>query len=368
MPGGVGHTWVRERFIDPCPEGSKIVVQKVDGKEASRTIFVKARMQDNPKLLEDDPDYPNRLRSMSAAEYDAKVNGNWFAFLGQVFKEFRFVKYPDEPDNALHVIDPFDIPDWWPKIAAIDWGYEHKTAIHKAAISPDNRVFIYDEMMSRHEYISTWAANFARRTPELLSMIVMDPSAWQKRGDAETIADQFMACSGMIVQKADNDRIGGKMLYHEMLRWTSRPAKYIPKEGFDLETSDKILRLYGESKQKEYEKMFTPDKSETNIPKLQIFKTCTDLIKTIPTLIYDEKKSEDVAKTDGDDSYDSSRYLFKEIERYLLVAESEAKKRAERGRILHDFEMDNNQTSFYHKMAWLDAKQRNEGERIKLFH
>ncbi len=325
-------------------------------------------MQDNPKLNENDPDYANRLRNLSAAEYDAKVNGNWFAFLGQVFKEFRFIQYPDEPENAIHVIDGFDIPDWWPKIASIDWGYEHKTAIHKAAISPDNRVFIYDELISRREYISTWAANFARRTPEQLSMIVMDPSAWQKRGDAETIADQFMACSGMIVQKADNDRIGGKMLYHEMLRWTPRPLKYIPKDGFDLETSNKILRLFGEDKQKQYEKMFIPDKPEKNIPKLQIFKTCTDLIKTIPILTYDEKKPEDVAKVDGDDSYDSSRYLFKEVERFLLVAESEASKREERGRILNDFSMDGNQTSFYRRLEHLEFKQRGQGKRIRLFH
>jgi hypothetical protein len=305
---------------------------------------------------------------MSAAEYDAKVNGNWFAFLGQVFKEFRFIKYPDEPENAIHVIDPFDMPDWWPKIAAIDWGYEHKTAIHKAAISPDNRVFIYDELMSRHEYISTWAANFARRTPEKLSMVVMDPSAWQKRGDAETIADQFMACSGMIAQKADNDRIGGKMLYHEMLRWKPRPDKYVPKEGFNLDTSNKILRLYGIDRQKEYENMFMPEKPEKNIPKLQIFRTCTDLIKTIPTLIYDEKRNEDVAKTEGDDSYDSTRYLFKEVERYLLVAEREAKAREARGKILNDFAVDNNQTAFYRRMERLESKQRNEGSRIRLFH
>lgn len=263
MPGGIGHSWVRNRFVEPFIQGGKILKDKVTG---NKRIFIPAKLTDNPSLTDDDPDYINKLRNLPLAEQKAKIDGDWWAFLGQVFPEFRLNRYPDEPPNALHVIEPFEIPTWWPRIASVDWGYDAATAIYKAAISPDRRVFIYYEYVRRNEYISTWASNFRRESPEKFRTIALDPSAWHQRGDEKTVAEQFMEHSGFLVERADNDRVGGRMLFHEFLRWKERPKKYIPPEGYNEETAQRIHRYYGTDALNDYRSLFLPEPDETNTP------------------------------------------------------------------------------------------------------
>jgi len=367
-PGGEGHAWVKKRFIDPSPDGRTPIHYKVKGHLVSKSIFIPAKMQDNPKLLESDPNYINRLRMLGEREYEAKAEGNWSAFEGQVFPDFREHRYKDEPLNALHVIDPFTIPEWWPRIAAGDWGFAANTWIGKAAISPDMRVFIYYEYCQKGKYISEWAADFKRDLgKEQLKTFELDPSAWNQRGDEETIAQQFQKHSGIMPHRADNDRVGGKMLLQEMLRWKPRPPKYIPPEGYNLETANRIMRIYGPKRFKEYESIFQPDPPETNIPRLQIFANCKVLIDTIPNCVYDEKNKEDIKEFDGDDPIDGCRYLMKAVDRYLNGLDREADKHKELARILQDVEATGNQFAFYQRMERFEEKRFHRGG-VKLYH
>ena len=51
-------------------------------------------------------------------------------------------------------------------------------------------------------------------------------------------------------------------------------------------------------------------------PTLQIFDTCTHLIRTLPSLVYDPNKPEDV-NTDGEDhAYDTLRYALMEMQKH----------------------------------------------------
>src|SRR5215475_1489383 len=136
MPGDVGHSWVKKRFIDPYPTGGK----KLVGKGGSSRIFIHATLMDNPHI---DPNYKAGLELLPEAEKQAKLYGSWDAYLGQVFEEFRDKKYPDEPANALHVVPAFTIPDWWPKIVAIDWGYSAMCSVGWGAISPNQKIYVY---------------------------------------------------------------------------------------------------------------------------------------------------------------------------------------------------------------------------------
>src|SRR5690606_28038617 len=43
MPGGIGHSWVKKRFIDPAPEGGKIII----GRGGLKRIFIKSSYKDN---------------------------------------------------------------------------------------------------------------------------------------------------------------------------------------------------------------------------------------------------------------------------------------------------------------------------------
>ncbi|MBQ2742907.1 MAG: phage terminase large subunit [Oscillospiraceae bacterium] len=60
-PGGVGHSWVKSRFIDVGPPNSEH-----DGK-----IFIPAMVQDNVFLMESDPGYVKRLEKLSEKDKQA---------------------------------------------------------------------------------------------------------------------------------------------------------------------------------------------------------------------------------------------------------------------------------------------------------
>lgn len=370
-PGGEGHSWVKKRFVVSAPLGRVPLHIKYNGILVSKAIFIPAKMQDNPKLLESDPNYINRLRILGEREFEAKAEGNWDAFEGQVFNEFRSHKYESEPANALHVIEPFEIPSWWPRVAAGDWGFAHGTWLGKAAISPTLRIYLYWEYFARGKYIAEWAADFKQSCKgEDLKTFELDPSAWQQRGDEKTIAQQFMEVSGIRANQADNDRLGGKMLIHEMLRWKPRPPKWIPDEGYNLETANRILRIYGPKKYDEYNRMFEAEKPEKNIPRLQIFNTCTAIINTLPSLTYDDRagKTEDVRPFDGDDPYDGLRYLLKAVDRYTNGLDKKAEHYAELGVILNELEVTGNQTSFYRKMEAFESRSNRSRAGVKLYH
>ena len=47
-------------------------------------------------------------------------------------------------DDSM-IVDPFDIPDDWPRSAAIDFGFNHPTAAVWCAINPDGVYYLYRE-------------------------------------------------------------------------------------------------------------------------------------------------------------------------------------------------------------------------------
>lgn len=358
-PGNVGHAWVRDRFILPKRQGFAILK---DSKTGAQRIYIPAYLHDNPTLITNDPTYIDRLKLLPEAERKAKLEGDWDAFSGQVFTEFRYTKLTNEPANAIHVIPAFGagplygIPEWWPKVLSVDWGHEHKTVALWSAIAPNGRVYIYREFAEAKRKIADWGAEIARLSQADSNIVemVLDPSAWQDRGLPYTIADQLMQVTGFDFSRADNDRLGGKHLIHEYLRYSPRPSKLDVNGAFDVEVSQYILRTRGSDAFWKYMKSFEPEKPEDNLPKLQIFSHCTDLINTIPLLVYDDGqgknliRSEDVKKMKGDDAYDSLRYNLKAIDAYLADSAKEFKRRQELEGILKIADKD--QTAFYQRM------------------
>jgi hypothetical protein len=356
-PGNIGNTWVRSRFVEPCREGGKIIR---DPQSGNMRIYIHADLSDNPHI---DKEYRNRLELLPEAEKRAKLYGDWWVFSGAVFTEFRAQHFPDEPDNARHVIESFDIPAWWPKILSIDWGFAAKTFAIWSAISPDGRIFVYREYQIRRAPIKVWAADIARLSQwdENLQTVCLDPSAWQNRGE-QTIADQFINATGFTeVEKADNDRLGGKMLMHDLLRWKPRPAKYVPKEGYNKDVADRILRMGGLDALHSYEASFIAEPEEKNIPRFQIFETCPETIKAIQLCVYDEHRTEDVAEWDGDDPWDCLRYNIKACDRYENQSFAEHKKRQRIEKVIEELQRTGNQTSFYRQM---EAVERANGAKI----
>jgi len=357
-PGNIGHAWVRERFVEPHRDG---MVLLHDAVTRQYRIFIPAKLQDNPRLLENDPTYLNRLSLLPEAERRAKAEGDWWVFAGQVFVEFRAQKFSDEPENALHVVDPFPIPGYWPKVLAIDWGYTAMTWAGLFGLSPDEVAFLYAERTFYKTSIANWASSVAQmcQFEDNLMTIVMDPSAWKHDGQELSIAEQFMKHSGLYgVERADNDRISGKMLLHDLLRWGPKPPRYIPPGGFDQDTFDRVYRIKGQKVADEYLALFQPEPPETNLPKLRIFRTCPEVIQAIQTCVYDEKRVEDVKQWNGDDPYDGLRYGAKALERYLDSAKIGERKEMKIAKAMEAFEKTGDYFSLHRRMEKLESTMR----------
>ena len=366
-PGGISHKYLLNRFIKPAREGYTILY---DPLTKSKRIFIPAKIEDNPSLGEADPNYINRLNLLPEKERKAKINGDWFALGGAVFSEFREKKLPNEPENALHVIPPFEIPEWWPKIIGIDWGFTAHTCALWCAISPDDRLFIYREYYQNKTTIANWSSDVSRLSQfdGNIKKVVLDPSAWQNRGEELTIAEQFKKWSKFIPLKADNDRLGGKQLIHDFLRFIPKSHRYLPAEGYSQDRHDRILRNYGLEAARDYQKLFAPEPPETNLPRLQIFNSCTNIIEQLQVAQYDEDHPEDVMKKGWeDDAYDACRYVLKSSDHYLREVSKENEYRHTRGEIEKVRETDMH--SYYMRMEYLEQKKMAPSTKpVKLYH
>lgn len=374
-PGNVGHAYFKARFVKPCKEGYRILI---DSKTKLKRMFIPARIQDNPILLANNPEYIQQLMSLSEAEKKAKLYGDWDTYEGQVFKEFRLEPLSDEPDNARHVIDSFAIPSWWPRFIGIDWGYAAYTVIYWAALAPTGRVFIYREYAFKEKKVVDYLTDLINLTTmeerELLQTVRICHSADQNKGEPSTIYEQLSKALRHAefkchVELGEKNRLNGKLLLHEYLRWQPKenPARIYGGE-FDKEYADKVFRLYGQTAYVDYVKMFEREKEETNLPKLQIFNTCPFLIETIPSCVYEDspeegKKKEDVKEFDGDDPYDCARILLSGIREYQVANAKDLEHAQKSQEALNELQA-GDQTAFYRKMEHLESKQDSKASSI----
>jgi hypothetical protein len=269
-PGGPGHAWVKARWIDPAKpetvwEAPQTPEQAAAGLPPRKRCFIPARVQDNQILCRADPGYVARLMELPEAERRALLDGDWDVFAGQVFKEFR---------RDVHVIDPFPIPPEWRRWRALDFGYTNPACVLWLALGPDETVYVYREL-----YVTGMkASELAQKVVELsrgehITLTMADPAVFAKTGHEGESIERTLRENGLPVQKADNDRLAGKQRVHDYLTvfdgWDGKPTS-----------------------------------------RLKIFSTCTNLIRTLPQLVYDQNRPEDVDTDCEDHAYDALRYAL----------------------------------------------------------
>ena len=359
-PGGIGQTWVHNRFVKGNENGYKIFRDTDTG--LLRT-FIPAFIEDNPYGLEYDPLYAEKLKLLPDAEYKAKRFGDWSAFKGSVFTTFRPMKFPSEPQNALHVISPFEIPAWWPRFITIDWGKRALCHCLWGAISPDRRVYAYREMTWKNKDIYAWASEIRdinNESNEGITSATLCGSAWQDRGQ-DTIADQFMKYSGLVANSSENtpgSRVIGLQLIHDFLRFENKINIKSRESFYDMIKAQEIYRIHGPAALENYKRQFYDEGPEENLPVLQIFDTCKVLIETIPNCIYDEKKIEDIAEFDGDDPIDNLRYFCKTAKRLLMGETDKLDMMSKVQQVIQKRDETSDMTAFYREMERIEQQDR----------
>lgn len=286
-PGGVGHGWVKERFITAAKPMETIwqPVSWIDnqGKKHSSwrsRAFVPSTVFDNAELLKNDPEYVATLAALPEADRQALLYGNWDTFEGQVFTEWR-----NDPEHYAdrvntHVINPFRIPGTWKVTCGLDWGYSKPFSVIWIATDHDRRMYLIKELYGCTDTPDTgvkWEPSRVARAikdieaqePNLRDRKIYrvgDPAIWSSDG-TESIG-ALMERERVYFDRGDNSRIDGKMQVHHRL-------------AFDDE----------------------------GIPMLYIFRTCRQMIRTLPALTYDETHVEDVNTKGEDHAYDALRYV-----------------------------------------------------------
>jgi hypothetical protein len=285
------------------------------------------------------------------------------------------LQYPDEPGNALHVIEPFDIPSWWPRFYIIDWGFRAMTYVGFYAVSPTKRLYLYRELSWLKTKIEEWAPivkSFCET--ENPKMVKVCKSAGQDRGQELTIQQQIENALGRSVDLSNNSpgsRVAGKMNVHEYLRWQPKPV--IPPSEMPIYSEEHafwLLRNKGLETYKAYLAIFETPEPETSIPKLQIFRCsekqhdghpncCPLMIESIKACSYDKPKNnipaEDVMEFEGDDPYDDLRYACDTANRYFEESSEEFERIKREAAIIAQLNHTQDFTAFYRNMRTIEA-------------
>jgi len=100
-PGGVGHAWIKERYLDPAPPMRPFR----DETTGAERVYIPSRVQDNPALLDADPHYVERLKASGPPWLvQAWLEGDWNASAdGGVFNPEWFYYYDDLPPDAFFI-------------------------------------------------------------------------------------------------------------------------------------------------------------------------------------------------------------------------------------------------------------------------
>ena len=246
-PGGVGHSWVKARFID-IGEPNKIHEITLENGKKNTVIFIPSLVQDNMFLLDNDPDYVSRLELLPEKEKQALLYGDWDIFDGQFFTEF---------DRKIHVVTPFEIPKDWRIYRARDYGLDMCATLW-IAMDYHMNCYAYKELYEPDLIVSEAARKINEMTNEKIQIDYAPPDLWNRNKDTGKSTADIFAENGQFLTKADNNRITGWLAVHEWL------------------------------------KIYKDEQGQLN-SKLKIFSNCVNLIRTLPALQHDEKNPNDVA-------------------------------------------------------------------------
>ena len=289
-PGGEGHGWVKRLFIDR---------RFKDTESPEDYSFIQSLVTDNLALMREQPDYIKQLESLPPKQREAWLYGRWDVFEGQFFEDFRI-----DPDMIAaeqhgctltaeelraqhrwcHVIKPIDLAHGearhWTIYRSYDFGYGKPFSCAWWAVDYDGVLYRVMELYGCTETPNEglrWTpdqqfreiARIEREHPWLKGKKidgVADPAIWDgSRG--ESIAETAMR-HGVYFTPGDNERIPGWMQCHYRLQFDD--------EGY--------ARMY-------------------------VFENCKGFIRTIPLMMYDKHKVEDLDTDLEDHIADEWRYM-----------------------------------------------------------
>lgn len=227
-PGDVGHAWVKRLFIDRDYK---------DTENPDDYVFIPAKVWDNAVLMRNNPEYVKKLQALPEDRRRAMLDGDWDVYEGQYFSEWR---------RELHVMDPIPLQPWWQCYRAIDYGLDRLACLW-AAFDELGHAYVYRELCVSNTIVSDAARLILAAGNEPITATFMPADLLGKSSQTgESIYEKFDS-AGLRGTPVNNKRVPGWLSVKEMLHPVDDGAGNV-------------------------------------MPKLRIFKTCTELIRCIPQL------------------------------------------------------------------------------------
>lgn len=255
-PGGPGHGFIKRLFIDREFRGD----EKPDD-----YVFVQSFVQDNYVLMQHDPDYLKFLEALPERRREAWLYGKWDVYEGQAF-DIR-----DDPEHYkdmlwTHVIKPFTPQANWTYYRSFDWGFNKPFSVGWWAVDFDGDLYRILEWYGCTSEPDTGLRLSADQVFERIAQIeqehpylagrrirgVADTAIWNAESDGHSIYEHAVA-HGVQFVPANKDRING---------W----AQVQYRLQFDHEGRTR----------------------------LHVFENCKAWRRTMPLMMYDEHKVEDL--------------------------------------------------------------------------
>lgn len=266
-PGGIGHTAVKDTYITPTNYGENVTTDA-----RGRTVrFIPSKLSDNPHV---NPEYAADLAGLPEDMRAAFLDGNWDMFAGMAFKSWK---------HERHVVDPVEVPESWQRVNGIDWGYSAPWCVLWLAQDEDERVWVYRELYGKEVGETEQARRILaaeQATRELVGQRYADDAMWATRGDAKPLAHVY-AENGVHLTPAGK---GGRVTGWQRVRSYLEEAPACPHH-----------RAQG----------------WTTCPRLHVFSSCRNLIRTLPTMPFAATGDpEDVDTRAEDHAPDALRYAL----------------------------------------------------------
>lgn len=266
--------WVKRYFVDPCPEGRKVLRKKIVRKDGTieyvTKVYIPATLYDNP-----DPEFVKQyeLQLMSRPKHirDCYLYGKWDTIIGSHFGE--------DWNPTIHVCKPFKIPHDWAIFRAGDWGYSSNGNIGYYAIHPEGTLFKFYEL--------TFKKKTATEVAEMMKAFEEKNKLW--------------------------DPNQGSKIYGPMDRqiWEERGESAITKYAEFVEVGIDWCRADQKSRQTNAEvfgQRLRSHQNFTQMPGIVFFENCKNSVSTIPALETDPNNLEEPKKGGQDHFYDETTY------------------------------------------------------------
>jgi hypothetical protein len=274
-PGGAGHAWIKNMFIDGFRPDVKYNIpvaydEEIKQWEYISRCFIPSRLEDNPKLLEKNPRDKSYLLSLPLHQRRAFYYGDWDVYGGQGFDEWR---------RERHVIKPFALPQHgWRRFYCLDWGSSKPYAIVKLAVDYDGKVVQYGEIYgcvrgevdkgTKEGSFEVAKKAWADAVAEGVTDMIADPACWNQGDPSYPAPITAFQEAGFRCVKANHDRKAGLQQFHDYLK----------------------------------------QDDENRQPMFQVFNTCCHTVRTLPALLPNPNNMEDVDSKMEDHLYDAARY------------------------------------------------------------